>query len=252
MMKAFGKYITIGIFLIILLTTVGTMAGCGDSCSICGVYVNKENPRLYIEFRDDGTYYMPVIVGVLQGHWYADGNMITVTSQLGSDTGEIVGDQFIDRSGGIWIKSGSYKGQQTTSKVVVTPMPTFIGGHTVSSQSATIIGKWRHGLPETCPPNMDPSLYQKTKAMNLPENELYYLEFLKNGTILHIDSDGQIMDGTYKFISDNYVEINWNMFVGTLGWELFGGHGVYELHISGNKMTLKGGQGLDTSYWRSD
>jgi hypothetical protein len=104
-MKTSSKYLMIGILLTILLATVVTTVGC-NTCSICGVYVNKENPRLYIEFRDDGTYYMPVMVGVIQGHWYADGNKITVTSQLGSDTGKIVGNQFIDRSGGTWTKSG--------------------------------------------------------------------------------------------------------------------------------------------------
>jgi len=125
------------------------------------------------------------------------------------------------------------------------------GGSAVNTKSA-IIGKWRHGLPEECPANMDPKLYQQLKAMNLPENETYYLEFFKNGKILCESPDGHIMDGTYNFISDNYLEITWNYMAGTLAWELFGGHGVYEVHLAGSQMTLKGGQGLDTSYWRSD
>jgi hypothetical protein len=133
----------------------------------------------------------------------------------------------------------------TTPTTAQATVPTFVPK---SSQSA-ILGKWRHGLPEECPPNMDSRQYEELKK--LPENETYYLEFLKNGEILHIDDEGKILNGTYRFISDEYVEITWNVLVGSLAWELFGGHGVYEVKISGNEMWMKGGpMGFDTSYRR--
>ncbi len=52
--------------------------------------------------------------------------------------------------------------------------------------------------------------------------------------------EGQILDETYTLISDDYVEITWNVLVGTSAWELFGGHGVCKVEFSGNKMTLQG------------
>ena len=133
-----------------------------------------------------------------------------------------------------------------------TPESTSITAPTAqpASPQSTILGKWRHGLPDECPPNVDPRFYEKIKK--LPENETYYLEFFKTGEVLYIDDEGWIYNGTYRFISDEYVEITWNVLVGSLAWELFGGHGVYEVQISGETMYLKGGQGLDTSYRRVD
>ena len=114
-----------------------------------------------------------------------------------------------------------------------------------ATPQSAILGKWRHGLPEECPTSMDPRQYEELKK--LTENETYYLEFLNNGKVLYI-CEGQILDGTYTLISDNYVEITWNVLVGTLAWELFGGHGVYKVEFSGNKMTLQGGRGLNATY----
>lgn len=121
-------------------------------------------------------------------------------------------------------------------------------GVPVNAESA-ILGKWRHGLPEECPPSMDPRQYEEFRK--LPENKTYYLEFLVNGNVLYISSEGEIVDGVYTFIGDDYVEIVWNTLYGTLAWELYGGHGVYEVQISGDRMALQGGTiGLDADYWR--
>lgn len=98
---------------------------------------------------------------------------------------------------------------------------------------------------------MAPRAYEEIKK--LPENKTYYLEFLVNGKVLYISSEGEIMDGVYTFVSDDYVEIVWNALYGTLAWELFGGHGVYKVQISGDRMTLQGGTiGLDAAYWRAN
>lgn len=101
-MRTLGKY-SVTVIVIILLTTMVSMVGC-NTCTICGVYVLKEEPNGYLEFRSDGTFNGPF--GMFTGHWYADGDKITVTTQWGSGTGRIEGNRFIDSDGRIWVKSG--------------------------------------------------------------------------------------------------------------------------------------------------
>lgn|GEM_PF-989650 len=114
-----------------------------------------------------------------------------------------------------------------------------------------ILGRWRQGLPDKCPPSMDEKLYEQLKQ--LPDNKTYYLEFLDNGTLLYKDYQKNIFfDGTYRFIDNNNVEIIWNAFVGSFAWEALGGHGVYEVTINGNTMSLRGGRGLNASYIREN
>ena len=52
-------------------------------------------------------------------------------------------------------------------------------------------------------------------------------------------SNELIVEGIYEFIGDEYIEIVWDILVGTLVWEVFGGHGVDEVKIYGDKMMLK-------------
>ena len=112
-----------------------------------------------------------------------------------------------------------------------------------------ILGKWRHGLPEKCPPTMDQRQYEEFKK--LPENKTYYLEFLKNGKLCY-SCEGQTVEGTYTFTDDDYVEIVWYALVGTFAQEPFVSNGAYKVQISGNNMILQGGQGLEASYCRVD
>ena len=110
-----------------------------------------------------------------------------------------------------------------------------------TSPERAILGKWRHGFPEECPPNMDTRQYEELKK--LPENETYYLEFFKDGQVLCrgiADGKTYIVDGTYTFIDDDYVRIAWSTWVGALAFKHWGGHGVYKVEISGDKMTLEG------------
>ncbi len=87
-----------------------------------------------------------------------------------------------------------------------------------------VVGKWQHGLSQ-CPPNMSQRFYEKIK--DLPENKLYYLEFLRNGEVIRTD-DGQIRHGTYRFAGDRELEITWES----------GNRVSYQVRISGDKMGL--------------
>lgn len=104
-----------------------------------------------------------------------------------------------------------------------------------TSPESAILGKWRHGFPEECPPNMD--IRQCEELKKLPENKTYYLEFLENGQVLNI-SEGEewLADGTYEFIGDTYVKIKWSVLRGTFFNEIY----LFKFEISGNKMTLHG------------
>jgi hypothetical protein len=129
-------------------------------------------------------------------------------------------------------------------KVGVEPPPTPPSEATLSA----ILGKWRHGLPEECPPSMGQHLYEELKE--LPENETYYLEFFADGSVQFI-CEGQVVDGTYTFISDEEVEISWSVLSGTLA-EFFDSRGVYEIEFSEDNMTLQGGLEEYATYLRVD
>lgn len=133
-------------------------------------------------------------------------------------------------------------------KVGVAPTPTTTPATPSAATESAILGRWRHGLPEECPPHMGRTLYEELKK--LPESKTYYLEFLEDGKVQFI-CEGQIVDGTYTFISDNNVEISWNVLVGTLA-EFFDGHGVYKVVFSEDKMTLQGGREANATYLRVD
>jgi hypothetical protein len=129
-------------------------------------------------------------------------------------------------------------------KVGVEPSPTPPSEATKSA----ILGKWRHGLPEECPPQMSQQQYEELRE--LPESKTYYLEFFEDGNVQFI-CEGQIIDGTYTFISDEEVEISWNVLGGTLA-EFFDGDGVYQVVFSEDKMTLWGGLEECATYLRAD
>jgi hypothetical protein len=102
-MKTRYRYLMIGFGLILLIIIV-TSTGC-STCNICGIYVSQENPNIYLEFRSDGTFREPASVGYMEGLWYLNGNKVTITTQLGTQTVTLVGNEIIDSNGGIWVKS---------------------------------------------------------------------------------------------------------------------------------------------------
>lgn len=152
--------------------------------------------------------------------------------------------RFVGTGTGDFIIAVDSSGCEWWVKVGVEPTPTMPSEATESA----ILGKWRHGLPEECPPHMSQHQYEELKK--LPESETYYLEFLENGKVQYI-CEGQIVDGTYTFVSDDDVEITWNVLVGTLA-ELFEGQGIYKVEFSENKMTLQGGREANATYLRVD
>jgi hypothetical protein len=130
-------------------------------------------------------------------------------------------------------------------KVGVAPTPAM----TPAAPSAyidTILGTWRHGLPEERPAHMSQNLYEELKG--LPESKTYYLEFFEDDKVQFICED-QIVDGTYTFVSDEEVEISWSVLGGTLA-EFFDGYGVYQVVFSEDKMTLWGGLEECATYLR--
>ena len=103
-----------------------------------------------------------------------------------------------------------------------------------ASPKSAILSKWQAGdLPKECPPGLDPRLFEKFKEA--AGSQTYTLEFFKDGQVLY-SSKTSIDAGTYRFIGDNHVEITWDV-LGKAFWVMFGGT-VYEVQISGDKMTL--------------
>ena len=119
-----------------------------------------------------------------------------------------------------------------------------------TSSERAILGKWQTPDLGERPEggSLDPRLWDKFKEAS--GSQTFTLEFFKDGQVLY-SSETSIVAGTYRFISDDYVEITWNVLVGTLAWELFGGHGVYKVEFSGNKMTLERGE-ESTTFRRVD
>lgn len=117
-------------------------------------------------------------------------------------------------------------------------------GAVPGSTGSTILGKWRHGLPEECPPSMDPRLYEELKK--LPENQTYYWEFFKDGQVVHTDEEW-ICTGTYTLIEYKYIKITWDIWATPL-IEALGGL-VFEIQIFSDNMILTKGDDSIT-FWR--
>jgi hypothetical protein len=117
-----------------------------------------------------------------------------------------------------WVKVGIEQGSESLPESTS-------GTQTIKTvYQDLVIGKWQHGLSQ-CPPTMDSR--QCEKIMDLPENKLYYLEFLSNGEVIRTE-DGQIWHGTYRFTGERELEITWES----------GDRVTYQLGISGDKMGL--------------
>ena len=118
-----------------------------------------------------------------------------------------------------------------------------------SSLQGAILGKWRHGLPEQCPPSMDPRAYAKLKE--LPENKTYFLDFTNDGNVAYADDGDTLVNGTYRFVGDRHVEISWSVSLGTTAQPFLRQRGVYEVGVSGERMYLRNERGTEASYRRA-
>jgi hypothetical protein len=150
-----------------------------------------------------------------------------------------------------WTSSSSTEPAWTevfSVKVEVAPTSTTPPTTPSAATLSAILGKWRHGLPEECPPQMSQQQYEELKE--LPESKTYYLEFFEDSNVQFICEE-QIVDGTYTFISGDEVEISWSVLGGNLA-EFFDSHGVYQIVFSEDKMTLWGGLEECATYLRVD
>jgi len=103
-MKVVSKYLAIGVALVLLFSVVG-FAGCSTSTSsVAGLYVNQDDPHLFLQLNSDGTFVMPL---GFHGSWQVDGNELTFITPLGLDTARIEGNKIIDSSGTVWVKKGT-------------------------------------------------------------------------------------------------------------------------------------------------
>lgn len=118
-----------------------------------------------------------------------------------------------------------------------------------ASLQSALVGEWRHGLPETCPQSMDPRLYEELKE--LPENEIYFLEFTDSGEVSFLRDENRIFNGTYRFVGDRYVEITWTVTSVPTAQQFFSQQGVYKLQISGETMYLRNEHEIEASYRRA-
>lgn len=114
---------------------------------------------------------------------------------------------------------------------------------------SALIGTWRHGLPEQCPPSMDSRMYEELKK--LPENETFYLEFIDSGEVFFLSDENTIFNGTYRFLGDRYVQLNWAVSVAPSAQQFFSQHGVYEIQISEERMYLTNEHEIQASYRRA-
>lgn len=105
-----------------------------------------------------------------------------------------------------------------------------------------LVGKWQHGLLQ-CPSGIDSKYCERIK--DLPENKLYYLEFLKNGNIIRTE-DSQILNGTWGFTLDNELEI-----ILGITWETEVRE-VYQVRFSGDMMSLLGPGKCEATFVRLD
>jgi hypothetical protein len=97
-----SKFVLVVILVILLVGLIG-VTGC-DTCRVCGIWVEQDNPSVFIQFFDNGRYWN----GLIGGTWTADGNRITVATPLfGATTLTLQGDKLtLDGTGDVYVRSG--------------------------------------------------------------------------------------------------------------------------------------------------
>lgn len=86
------------------------LIGCACSgtavCSVCGIYVNQENPSDFLELKADGTFYNEEGGIGFSGTWEIEGDTITLSLEgLPFATRVTVqGNTIIDPDGEVWVK----------------------------------------------------------------------------------------------------------------------------------------------------
>jgi len=143
------KLVQAGILIVLLVGLIG-MTGCG--CRICGIWVEQDNPSVFIQFFDNGKWWN----GLLGGTWTADGNRITITAALfGADTLTLEGDKLIaDSTGDVYVRSGGkppITAPPVTNKPMTQPIITSVSTiYPTQTQTITITG---HGFGQHNPYN---------------------------------------------------------------------------------------------------
>jgi len=91
------------VLLVPLFILALVVCGCGDTCTICGLYVNQYDPESHIEINSDFTCIGPV----MEGSWEVCGSELKITTPLGLIMLEIQGNKLIDEYGSVWVKRGT-------------------------------------------------------------------------------------------------------------------------------------------------
>lgn len=88
---------------IMLVVSLGGVISCGTG-SICGTYVNQDNPEEYLELDEDGTFYLKEYGMSLTGEWEIRGDELRLSWMGMVVTGQIKGNRLIDNEGKVWVK----------------------------------------------------------------------------------------------------------------------------------------------------
>jgi len=106
------------VVLIVLFLLCFAGAGiCGEPTSPAGVFISKADPKQYISFQPDGTFFLkqrpkhfdPMKPFVeITGNYRVNGDEVTlVVTKGGEATGKLKANVFTDADGAEWIKEGT-------------------------------------------------------------------------------------------------------------------------------------------------
>jgi len=111
-----------------------------------------------------------------------------------------------------------------------------------------LLGRWRHGLPEECPPGMDSRMYEK--AAEIPEQETYYLEFSDGGGLSCIRTD-VLTQGRWEIVDPGVVRLAWPIWQGEPPYGLRDGETLYRVvpQDDSDRFYLVDDRDLSLGFW---
>jgi uncharacterized protein (TIGR03066 family) len=113
----------------------------------------------------------------------------------------------------------------------------------VNIDQKMIVGKWQHGISD-CPRGIDKSLCEKLKK--LPENTLYYLEFLDDGQVDRLATGWNMMGGFTRY-EGRYSVIGSKLEINILPQ----GYEAYEIiKLSEDELVLMDSTGVEQTLHR--